>query len=204
MPAAVTNSEPVSAVSSFALADNGSVPSDGSSLPRLMLTTLALTSRAAHSMPARIALSRHQVPSQTRPTARFAPFATPEYFTPRPAIVEATCVPWPMSSWMPAGVKSFATDTTPASSGWFWSYPVSSTATVTPVPSYPACHAAGAPTIGTLWSREIFALPFNHSFPAARAFARLFQRCPASFFGTAEAARKPLSSTGIWSILSSV
>ncbi len=51
-----------------------------------------------------------------------------------------------------------------ARSGWVWSTPVSSTATVTPAPVNPASHAAGAPICGTLWSNDAVRLPSNHTF----------------------------------------
>ena len=52
LPAATTNSAPVWALSRSTAWLSGSVPSDDPSSPRLMLTTLACWSTAAHSMPA--------------------------------------------------------------------------------------------------------------------------------------------------------
>jgi hypothetical protein len=122
LPAATTNSAPVSAVSRFTACDSGSEPSDCSP-PRLMLTTRAPTSREAHSMPAMTSLSRQPPWSHTLPTARLACLATPVYLppdaVPRPAAIDATCVPWPSVSRTPAGepVKSFDALTAPARSG---------------------------------------------------------------------------------------
>jgi hypothetical protein len=53
LPAEITNSAPVDAVSVLTACDIGSVPSVGMP-PRLMLTTLALAIRVAQSMPAMI------------------------------------------------------------------------------------------------------------------------------------------------------
>ncbi len=91
-------------------------------------------------------------------------------------MVAATWVPWPCGS--PAAfspVKSRWSATLPARSGWAASTPVSSTATVVPVPSYPAAHASGAPICGTLSfstgstlrSSQILVTPASG--PAARA-----------------------------------
>lgn len=57
LPAEMTNKVPVRSDSVFTACSTGS-SSGVSVLPRLRLTTLALTSVAAHSMPARIAESR--------------------------------------------------------------------------------------------------------------------------------------------------
>src|SRR5207248_2630675 len=156
LPAATTNSLPVCAVSASRSRLTGSVPSVGW-LPRLMLTTLAPLV-AAHSIPAMIQESS-PLPSSvsTLPTISFAPGATPRYFPPEaapdPVMMDATWVPcpWP-STVVPLSVKSLDAATFPWRSGWSGSRPVSRTATVTPVPSKPACHAAGAPICGTLWS----------------------------------------------------
>ncbi len=99
LPAAVTNSAPVSAVSSSTAVAIGSSAPAGSP-PRLMLTMRASWSRAAHSMPAMIQDSMPRpLLSSTRPTCSRAPGATPRSSpseaAPVPAIVEATCVPCP-------------------------------------------------------------------------------------------------------------
>ena len=55
------------------------------------------------------------------------------------------------------------------------SAPVSSTATVAPVPSYPAAHASGAPTCGTLSARSTSTFPSSQSFvmPPVKRAARV-------------------------------
>lgn len=77
LPAAMTNSAPVSSLSRLTAWLSGSVPSVGSP-PRLMLTIFACWSRAAHSMPARIQES-WPLPSlfRTLPMCSEAPGATP-------------------------------------------------------------------------------------------------------------------------------
>ena len=73
-----------------------------------------------------------------------APLYTPPDFTPVPAIVPATWVPWPFPSTTLLSVLKLAdAETLPCRSGWVASYPVSRTAILTPVPSYPAAHACG-------------------------------------------------------------
>ena len=98
LPAAMTNSESDVADSSSTAVLSGSVPSE-TPPPRLMLTTSAPWS-TAHCMPARtIESSPLPVSSSTLPTSRSAPGATPlrrpPEAAPLPAIVAATCVPWP-------------------------------------------------------------------------------------------------------------
>jgi hypothetical protein len=152
LPAATTNSAPVSAVNRSTAWLSGSLPSLASGDPRLMLTTRARL--AAHSMPAMIQeVCPEPESSSTLPDSSVAPGATPRYFGPTPATVLATWVPWPL--WSPtSGVVVKLTDsaTRPARSGCVVSTPVSRTATATPVPSYPAFHASGAPISGTLTS----------------------------------------------------
>lgn len=151
LPAATTNSAPVSADSVSTARAIGSVPSLGSVVPRLRETTSARTSRAAHSMPAMIcdSLPEPWSPS-TLPTARAAPGATPfsrpSEAAPLPPIVEVTCVPWPLrSATSSPSTKLRLTPTRSARSGWPRSTPVSRTATVTPLPVSPAAQAAGVP-----------------------------------------------------------
>lgn len=85
-----------------------------------------------------------------------------------PATVDATCVPWPNLSPVPSEPeKSFSSTTWAARSGWEVSTPVSRTATFTPVPSYPAAHAAGAPICGTLRSSEALRRPSSQTFSTA-------------------------------------
>ncbi|RAO49918.1 hypothetical protein ONO86_02401 [Micromonospora noduli] len=157
LPAARTNSVPVCAVRVCTASSTGST--SGVSQPlRLMLTTAAFFSTAAHCMPARIAESLQPASSQTLPSSSVASGATPRYLPPEaapvPAMVEATWVPWPTVSRASAtSVKLRASATLPARSGWVASTPVSSTATDTPVPVNPAAQAVGAPICGTLWSR---------------------------------------------------
>ncbi len=88
-----------------------------------------------------------------------------------PTIVDATWVPCPTMSAMPSlGTKLWVSLIWVERSGWLTSTPVSSSATVTPVPSYPAAQASGAPICGTLSWRFAFTLPSSHSFamPSSR------------------------------------
>jgi hypothetical protein len=161
LPAAITKRDPCAAVRSSTACSSGSMLGE-SPPPRLMLTTGAAF--AAHCMPARIADSSQNSVSHTLPIASFAPGATPLYlppdFAPLPAMIEATCVPWPTTSSAFASVVKFSFAAIfPAKSGWVASMPESRIATVTPVPSRPACQAAGAPICGTLTSRSSLRLP---------------------------------------------
>ncbi len=140
LPAATTNNVPVVRLSSLSAWLIGSVPSVASP-PRLMLTTLA-PEWAAQSMPAMTASSGHSPLSlQTLPTSSLAPGATPLRSpldaAPLPRTVDATWVPCPCPSLAPWGlpVKSACPAMLAETSGWVASIPVSSTATVTPVPS---------------------------------------------------------------------
>lgn len=137
---ATTNRVPVARLSSLSAWLIGSVPSVGSP-PRLMLTTLA-PEWAAQSMAAMIPSSGHcPLSSQTLPTSSLAPGATPLRSpldaAPLPRTVAATWVPCPCPSLAPVGlpVKSTCSAMLPDTSGWVASIPVSSTATLTPVPS---------------------------------------------------------------------
>ena len=146
----MTKSAPVDSLSESTARAIGSVPSLASGLPRLIETTSARP--APHSIPSMIQDSAPEPASlRTLPIARSAPGATPFSFpseaAPVPATVEATWVPWPLTSvTVSPGTKLRVSATCSARSGWVWSTPVSSTATVTPVPSRPCCHASGAPT----------------------------------------------------------
>ena len=63
--------------------------------------------------------------------------------------------------------------------------PVSSTATLTPEPSSPACHARGAPTAGTLTSSDARTLPSSHTFrTGASGVVRSAQAAVACFLST--------------------
>ena len=103
LPAAMTKRAPVSLDSEFTAAAIGSVPSLASDEPRLIETTLAWMSLAAHSIPAMICDSLPE-PSllRTLPTARVAsgatPFSLPSEAAPLPPTVEVTWVPWPLRS----------------------------------------------------------------------------------------------------------
>ncbi len=161
-----------SAESRLTVSSSGSMPGM-SSPPRLRLTTSAPCA-TAHSMPAMIPDSLPKPPSsRTLPFRIFAPGATPLYVPPAlapvPATVDATCVPWPDLSPVPEAepLKSCSATTCPVRSGWAVSMPVSRTATLTPVPSYPAAQAVGAPICGTLLSRLALRLPSSHSFSTA-------------------------------------
>ena len=155
-PAATTNSAPVAVDRSLTAWLKGSVPSVGASVPRLIETIRARSDVVAHSIPSMIEDSEPEPPSpRTLPMTRPAPGATPLYFpaaaAPEPAMVEATWVPcpWPSLTVSPA-TKLLAATTFPVRSAWVSSKPVSRTATFTPLPSWPARHASGAPIIGTL------------------------------------------------------
>ena len=94
LPDEITNSLPVSLVSSLTVCSTGSTPGV-SGEPRLMLMTRAGVLRAAHSMPA-ITHDHWPVPSSPRtlPTTTLASLATPLYFPaeadPRPAMIDDT------------------------------------------------------------------------------------------------------------------
>ncbi len=96
LPAATTNSEPVSAVIWLSASAMRSLPSDGCDDPRLIETIGAFW--PAHSIASMIQESwpKPSAPS-TLPTRRLAPSATPRCVpsdaAPLPAMVEATCVP---------------------------------------------------------------------------------------------------------------
>ncbi len=135
-----------------------------------MLTTSAPDS-AAHCMPAMTQESwpEPSAPPRTLPTNRSAPGATPllspPEAAPEPTIVPATCVPCPLTSVTASpGTKLAVPSIRPAKSGWLTSMPVSSTATLTPLPVYPAAQASGAPISGTLSFRLAFTRPSSHSF----------------------------------------
>ncbi len=142
LPAAMTNSAPVSAVRRSTARLDGSSPLPGP-LPRLMLITLAPVC-AAHSMaPMTADVLPWPFLSSTLPTTSCAPGATPLYFPPEaaplPTTVSATWVPWPLLSTTdavsPSVVKLRDSTTLPLRSGWVASMPLSSTATFTPLPS---------------------------------------------------------------------
>ncbi len=81
-------------------------------------------------------------------------------------------VPWPWrSASVSESVKFFDAATRPLRSGCSRSVPVSRTATLVPLPSYPAAQAAVAFTCFVERSRFARTLPSSHSFfspPAAR------------------------------------
>ncbi|CAM5256546.1 hypothetical protein SFIMM107S_01148 [Streptomyces griseus] len=139
-PAATTNNVPLFLPSSVAARLIGSVQSVGSALPRLMETTSAFWS-TAHSMPAMIQeAAPDPVSLRTLPTSRSVPGATPLFFpslaAPEPPTVDATWVPWPWKSPVPAeSVKFSDAVIRPWRSGCSASAPVSRTATLVPVPS---------------------------------------------------------------------
>ncbi len=102
--------------------------------------------------------------------------ATPVYLPPRPAplpaMIEATWVPCPtVSSTLGCEEKFAVAAILPTRSGWDSSTPVSSTATLTPVPVNPACQAPGAPIRVTPGCALSFFLPSNQtlSCPATSA-----------------------------------
>jgi hypothetical protein len=85
------------------------------------------------------------------------------------AIVDATWVPWPTeSAGLGSSEKFCAATTWPVRSGCVASMPLSTTATLTPSPVYPACHAAGAPIRGTLRSRFSLYLPSSQTLPPVK------------------------------------
>jgi len=138
----------------------GSVPSVGQP-PRLMLATRACC-LAAHSIPAMMPDSLPKPKSSsTLPLSRLAPKATPLRWPPAlapvPATIEATWVPCPRWSVVESASEKLAEATTlpPRRSGWVASMPVSSTATLTPLPLSPADQAAGAPIWVRLGSRSV-------------------------------------------------
>lgn len=93
------------------------------------------------------------------------PFFAPALAAPEPPTVEMVWVPWPWrSSTVSESVKFSAAATRPLRSGCSRSVPVSRTATLVPVPSNPAAHAAVAPTCLVERSRFAWTLPSSHSF----------------------------------------
>lgn len=79
-------------------------------------------------------------------------------------MVEATCVPWPLRSTTSSyGMKLRDEATTPARSGCSVSYPVSRTATSTPLPVLPRAQASGAPICATLDSSVALTLPSSQT-----------------------------------------
>ena len=141
LPAAMTNRVPYCAERASTVWDIGSLPSDGTVSPRLMLTTSAPDS-AAHCMPAMTQESwpKPSAPPSTFPAIRSAPGATPLKSPPEaapvPTIVLATWVPCPLTSVIASpGTKLAVPSIWPCRSGWLTSMPVSSTATFTPLPS---------------------------------------------------------------------
>ncbi len=189
LPAAMTNRAPVSRDRLSTASAIGSVPSLGSVEPRLMETMSASTSRAAHSMPAMICDSLPEPESfSTLPIARSAPGATPfslpSEAAPLPPTVEATCVPCPLrSATSSPAMKLRLSVTRPARSGWPASTPLSSTATVTPLPVSPACQACGVPICALDSAMAAVTLPSSHtpSTPAPRVNSRQKSRpLPAS------------------------
>ena len=104
------------------------------------------------------------------------PLCVPPDLAPDPATVDATCVPWPTwSTVLPESEKSFWAISTPLRSGCVSSTPVSSTATFTSVPSYPACQAVGAPICAVLLSRVALRRPSSHTWAIPGAVVRA---CP--------------------------
>lgn len=92
------------------------------------------------------------------------PLLTPSEAAPEPAMVEATWVPWPClsrTSW--PGTKLFDSRMRSFTSGWVGSIPVSRTATLVPLPSYPSAHACGAPICGTESLSAASTRPSSHS-----------------------------------------
>lgn len=165
----MTKSAPVSALNWFTAWLSGSSWVCSSVVPRLMLTTLACSVSAAHSMPAMIPdVAPDPVLSSTLPISRSASGATPRSLpseaAPVPATVEAVWVPWPKWSTVSSpGMKLLAATTRFTRSGWVASTPVSRTATRTPVPVPPAAHTAGAPIWAVLSARVAVALLSSHT-----------------------------------------
>lgn len=180
LPAATTKRAPVSFERVSTAWAMGSVPSLGSVEPRLIETTSAPTSRAAHSMPAMICDSLPEPWSlRTFPTASVAPGATPFSLpsdaAPLPPTVEVTCVPWPLrSATSSPSMKLRVAETLPSRSGWPTSTPVSRTATVTPLPVSPASHASGVPIWALLSAMSARTRPSSQtlSIPSCRVSAR--------------------------------
>jgi hypothetical protein len=106
----------------------------------------------------------------------YPPGAAPEL-----PMVAATWVPWPTRSSVSesTSVKFCAAATRPARSGWVLSTPLSTTATLTPVPSKPADQAAGAPICGTLSFRAGLRSPSSQIFAPVPARAVAAPRTPA-------------------------
>jgi hypothetical protein len=84
--------------------------------------------------------------------------------------MDATCVPWPYWSVASAAVEKFFSATTWfLRSSWVASTPVSRTATLMPLPSYPAAHAVSAPICLTDLSRLALRTPSSHTWAMPEA-----------------------------------
>ncbi len=205
LPAATTNSAPVSRERVLTASAMGSVPSLGSVEPRLMETMSASTSRAAHSIPAMISDSLPKPSSsRTLPTARVAPGATPfslpSEAAPLPPTVEVTCVPWPCrsaTSW--PGMKLLLCAIRPARSGCPASTPLSSTATVTPLPVSPASHASGVPICALDSAMAAVTRPSSHT-PSIPAPPRVNSRQKSLPLSASTAAPRTLGSALVRSV----
>jgi hypothetical protein len=198
LPAATTNSVPVSAASRSSACAVGSSPLPASA-PRLRFTTSAPCA-AAHSMPS---ITHDSCPNpsapSTLPDSRRAPCATPlrapPAAAPVPPITDATWVPCPLpSAAVGSSVKLACTATLPRRSGWSTSTPVSSTATSTPAPDNPESHASGAPIWVRLGSRSAAARTRRSSHTFAPAAPRASVVANAAFFGSRTAVASMLSS----------
>lgn len=172
LPAAMTKRAPVSLESVSTATAIGSVPSLASCEPRLIDTTLAPTSLAAHSMPAMICDSLPDPASlSTLPTERAAPGATPFSLSPSdpaplPPTVEVTWVPWPLrSATSSPGMKLLVASTRSLRPGWEVSTPVSRTATFTPLPVSPASQALGVPICSLLCAMSASTRPSSQILP---------------------------------------
>ncbi len=134
------------------------------------METMSAPSAFAHSMASMIPESAPEPSSlRTLPTSRSAAGATPLFApsdaAPDPAMVEATCVPWPfLSSTSSPGMKLRVPTRRSLTSGWSASMPVSRTATLVPLPSKPAAHASGAFTWGTDSASSASERPSSQSF----------------------------------------
>ena len=106
-------------------------------MPSDMEMTCAPSSRAQWMARARVAEEPPPSPSTLPMRARLMLRATPMRVpaTSLPKMVPAQWLPWPCRSWGGSSVKLRCTSCTPAKAGWLASMPVSSTATLMPLPS---------------------------------------------------------------------
>src|SRR5438552_10992770 len=142
-PAAAMTIFPFVTTAASTACDNASRPSEGTSDPRLSEITSTLGRLAHHWIPRTPSESSPEpVASRTFAAERAAAGATPFIWpamgpgpTPSPTAIDATCVPWPWSSYgvgLPLTSSTHGIGAFESSCSWFGSTPVSTTQTSVP------------------------------------------------------------------------